>query len=121
MLVRTHHRPQEPIVRSGPMPEVTTAEALQLLTRAVREQFGPDELLEIYNEVFPRDPRTQEEAHKDPQALIGRLVDHINGMVEMDYLVYLWRLIFVGHRDVWYNEEDERLHYNEGAEAVPAE
>ena len=49
------------------MPIVTQNQALELLAAEVRK-FDADELLEVYNEVFRKDRRTEQEANKDPQA-----------------------------------------------------
>lgn len=103
------------------MPAVNEDRALELLTNAVREKFGADELLEIYNEVFPGDPYTEEAAHEDVTPMIERLVDHVNSGLDISQVIDLWRLIFTRHRNVWYDEEEERIHYNEGAEAVSSE
>ncbi len=102
------------------MPAVTKDRALELLTTEVREKFGADELLEIYNEVFPNDPSTEEAAHEDVTPMIHRLVAHINRM-DIAEVIDFWRLIFPRHRNIWYDEEEERLHYNEEAEAVSSE
>ncbi len=103
------------------MPVVTKDEALELLTTEVQEKLDADELLEVYNEVFPEDPYTEEEAHEDVTPLIEQLVDHVNSGLEIDEVMDLWGLIFPKHRNVWYDDEEERIHYNEETEAVSAE
>ncbi len=103
------------------MPVITKKQALELLTNAVQDKLGADELLEVYNEVFPDDPYTAEEVEADSGLLIEQLVDHINGGLEIDEVMDLWRLIVPKHRNVWYDEEEERIHYNEESEAVPSE
>jgi hypothetical protein len=103
------------------MPVVTKDEALELLTQEVQEKLGSDELLEVYNEVFPDDPYTEEEVHNDVTPLIEQLVDHVNSGLGIDEVIDLWGLIFPRHRNVWYDDEEERLHYNEEAEAVSSE
>jgi hypothetical protein len=103
------------------MPVVTKDGALELLTNEVQEKLGADELLEVYNEVFPDNPSTEEAAHEDVTPLIERLVDHVNSGLEIDEVIDLWGLIFPRRRNVWYDEEEERLHYNEEAEAVSSE
>jgi hypothetical protein len=103
------------------MPVVTKDKALELLTNEVQEKFGADELLEVYNEVFPDEPYTDEEAHEDVTPLIEQLVDHVNSGLGVEEVIDLWGLIFPRHRNVWYDDEEERLHYNEEAEAVQSE
>jgi hypothetical protein len=75
--------------------------------------------LEVYIEVFPDDPHTGQEAHEGTRPLIEQLADHINSGLEIDEVMDLWGLIFPKHRNVGY-EEEERIHYNEEAEAVCA-
>jgi hypothetical protein len=103
------------------MPVVTKDRALELLTDEVQEKLGADELLEVYNEVFPDDPYTEEQAPQDPSPLRERLVEHVRSGLGIDEVIDLWGLIFPKHRNVWYDEEEERIHYNEEAEAVPSE
>jgi hypothetical protein len=103
------------------MPVITKEQALELLTNEAQDKLGADELLEVYNEVFPDDPYTAEEVEEDCSPLIEQLVDYINGGLEIDEVMDLWRLIFPKHRNVWYDDEEERIHYSEEPEAVPSE
>jgi hypothetical protein len=103
------------------MPAVNKDQALELLTRQVEENLGTDELLEVYNEVFPDDPCTEEDAEADSGRLVEQLADHVNSGLEIDEIMDLWRLILPGHRNLWYDEEEEMIHYNEKAETVPSE
>jgi hypothetical protein len=103
------------------MPAITKDKALELLAGEVQENLGADELLEVYNEVFPDHPYTDEKAHDDPSPLIAQLVARIRSGLEIEEVLDLWGLIFPRHRNVWYDEEEERIHYNEEAEAVSTE
>jgi hypothetical protein len=103
------------------MPVVTKEKALELLTHEVQEKLSAGELLEVYNEVFPDDPYTAEEVEEDSWPLVEQLVDHINGGLEIDEVMDLWGLIFPRHRNVWYDDAEERIHYNEEPEVVPSE
>lgn len=102
------------------MPEVTIPKALKVLTKEVREGLPGDEVVEVYNEVFRKPPPTEEELRQDPAPLIEKLVAYINSGLEGDRLASLWRLVFL-YRNVWYNEEDERICYNEPEEEVSTE
>jgi hypothetical protein len=95
------------------MPEATKEQALDLLTREVREKFDQLETLEVYNELFPDDARPFEEAPQDVRPLTERLVEHIRSRTEEAEIADLWSLIIPRHRRVWYNEEEELIHYNE--------
>ncbi len=102
------------------MATVTSEQAVDLLTKQVQEHFGVDELLEVHNELFPDDPFTDEEATKDCSRLVERIVGRLNGGLEPEEIVEVWSVIFPRHRNVWYDEEEERFHYNE-SKPTPAE
>lgn len=102
------------------MPAVTKDKALELLTAEVQEELGVDELLEVYNEVFPEDRCTEEEAHEGHVPLVERLVEHITKL-GADEVIDMWGLLFPRHQNVWYDEEDDTVHYHEEAEPVPAD
>jgi hypothetical protein len=101
------------------MPAVTKGEAVERLTRAVKEELPPDELQEVYHELFP------DQAHRSPDGkeggtpLVQRLVDYLNGGLAVEELVDLWKLILPRDRRVWYNEEEDRIHYNEQVQTIP--
>jgi hypothetical protein len=103
------------------MPEVTQDQALELLTKAVREQLPADEVLEVYNELFPTHPYAEAEAKKDPSRLVEELVAHIHSGLEVGELMELWRLILTRDRNLWYDEVEEKIHYNEETETLPFE
>ncbi len=96
------------------MPAITREQALDMLPAAL-ERFDTLELLEVYNEVFPDAPATEEQARTDPRRLVQRLLDHIRSS-EITGFVSLWHLVFIKYRNVWYNEEDELIYYNDGTE-----
>lgn len=92
---------------------VSREQAIDLLTKQVEEHFGVDELLEVDNELFSEEPSTAEEAHEDCFPLVERIVDHLNSGLEPEEIVDVWPVIFPQHRNVWYDEEEERFHYDE--------
>jgi len=102
------------------MAAVNRDQALELLAGEVRK-FDFDELLEVYNELFPEHPSSAEKAQKDPSPLVRELIDHIHSGLEIDQIIDLWGVILPDHRNLWYDEEEETIHYNEEAEAVPSE
>jgi len=103
------------------MPVITVDQALELLTREVQQKLPADEVVEVYNDVFPETPSTEYEANANVEHLIEQIVAYITGERGQEDIVYLWGLIFPRHRNIWYNEEDDRLYYNEETEALWAE
>jgi hypothetical protein len=75
--------------------------------------------LEEYNELFPKQPYSAEKAHQDPSPLVERLVEHINSGLEIDVLMELWGLIIPKDHHLWYDEVEDKIHYNEETEEVP--
>jgi hypothetical protein len=102
------------------MTTVTGEQAVDLLTKQVEEHFGVDELLEVHNEIFPNEPFTEDEANEDCSPLVERIVDRLKSGLEPEEIVEVWSVIFPRHRNVWYDEEEERFHYNE-SKPTPAE
>lgn len=100
------------------MPTLTRDEALAAMTQAVEQRFDADELLEIHNEVFPSDAVTAEEVRRTNASPGQRLLAHLRSGLPMEELAELWHLFFTRHRNVWYDEEEDRIHYTEDEEPV---
>lgn len=103
------------------MPVVTKEQALELLTKEVQEKLGVDELVEVYNEAFPDHPYTEAAAHQDTTPLIEQLVELIHREQGVDEVMDLWGLIIPKTRNIWYDEEEDRIHFNEETEAISAD
>jgi len=103
------------------MPEVSRDEAIDLLAKAIANGFAVDELLEIHDDLFPDNPYPEGNARKDPLPLIKQLTEYVHSGLAIDELVALWNLVFTHHRDVWYNEEEDSIHYSDEAEAFSRE
>ena len=90
------------------MPVVSKGQAVERMTRQV-EQYDPLELLEVHNELFPNEQRTEVEVRQDPTPLVKRVVDHISGR-GIDELVEMWGFIFPArYRNIWYEEEEDGI------------
>ena len=102
------------------MQTLTKKKAVEALTEEVRKA-PPDDLVEIYNELFPREPTTEKAAERDPRSLTTKILGHIENGLEVEEILDLWRVVFPGSREVWFDEEKNRLHYEQDEEAVQAE
>lgn len=87
------------------MPALSTNEAAERLAKAV-EKAEPTALLEIYSELFPESPAAAEPSAAD-------LAQLVRSGLEAEELVDLWNVVFPADRHVWYDEEDEKIHYDE--------
>ena len=43
------------------------------------------------------------------------LAQHVRSGLEAEEIVDLWNVVFPDDRNVWYDEEDDKIHYNEEA------
>ena len=97
------------------MATITRQEAVTRLTRAVEEAEGAD-LVEFHNELFPADPLSEDDADLD--AVLAKVVRHIKNGLEIEEIIDLWNVVFPGHRNVWFDEEEGLIHYDETSEPI---
>lgn len=95
------------------MPTISIDTATDKITHAV-EGMGADDLLQVYNELFPDEPATEQDAYDDVTPLVEQIVEHIAGGLEPEEVVDLWNVVFPSDRDVYFDEEDNLLHFAEG-------
>lgn len=87
------------------MPALSTSEAAERLAKIV-ENSKPAALPEIYDEIFPEMPV--------PATLsAAELARHVRGGLVAEELVDLWNVVFPADWNVWYDDEDEKIHFNE--------
>jgi hypothetical protein len=93
------------------MPVVTKDEAVKRLAKAV-EEARPDDLVEIYTELFPARPAPDVTGEKVVR-LAKEIANHIHQGLEPEEIIDLWNVVFPAHRHVYYDEEDKAVRYNE--------
>jgi hypothetical protein len=87
------------------MPSISMPEAAEKLAKCV-EKAKPSDLVEIYLELFPKEP-----APTNPVA--SDLAKHVRSELEPEEIVDLWNVVFPDDYHVWYNEETNEIHFNE--------
>jgi hypothetical protein len=87
------------------VPVVSQAEAVDRLAKAV-QKVRPDDLVEVYSELFP-------EKILPPEVSVADIVSHIRGGLEVEEVVDLWNVVFPDDRNLWYDEEADHVHFNE--------
>ncbi len=92
------------------MQTISVAAAAKKLTDAV-EKMEADDLLQVYNELFPDDPTTEEQACEDMTPLVEQIVVHINDGLEPEEAVDLWNVVFPSGRGIYFDEEDDLVHF----------
>ena len=89
------------------MPALSKNEAAEILATHV-EKAKPSALVEIYAELFPEKPAATQPSASD-------LVQHIRRGLDAEEIVDLWNVVFPTDHNVWYDEEDDEIRYNEEA------
>jgi hypothetical protein len=87
------------------MPALSTKEAIERLAKGV-EQARPPALAEVYAEIFPEKAGTATPSAAD-------LARHVRSGLEPEEVVDLWNVVFPLDRNVWYDEQEDQIHYNE--------
>ena len=99
------------------MTTISRQQAVERLAEAVKHAH-PDDLAEIYNELFPAMPVVEDEAKKNYRALVCRIVEHIDSGLEVQEILDLWKVIFPKQRPVDFDDEKDQVRYDEKVEAV---
>src|SRR6266487_4637967 len=99
------------------MAAIKKQQAVEQLIHAV-EKAHADDLVEIYNELFPDRPTTEHEANKHPSVLVKKIIAHIHGGLEVQEVLDLWNVIFPAPRRAWFEEDSDLVHYTEETAAA---
>lgn len=86
------------------MPALTKGQALVKLADAVRST-RPDSLSEIRAELFPENPPEGVRSAED-------LSRHILSGLEVEEILDLWNVVFPADRNVTFDDDDNRIHYD---------
>jgi hypothetical protein len=98
------------------MPTITIEAAVERIGSQI-QQFGRNDLVEVYNEVFPHDPVTMGGDIEDAR-LLADVMNHVQEGLEVEEVIDLWNVVFPEHRNVWYDDEANNIRYNEEPERV---
>jgi hypothetical protein len=102
------------------MPTLTKKQAVKAITEEVRRA-SPDDLVEIFNELFPQERTTLAAAGHDPEALSARILEHIEAGLEIEEIIDLYWIIFTDYRRLQYDEETNKFHYEKRGESVESD
>jgi hypothetical protein len=98
------------------MPDLSTGEAVERLARA----FGPmdpDDLREAFGELFPEESATGG-GEGGEAAIRERVVDRLRSGLEPEEIVDLWNVVFPQDRNVFYDDEAERICFERASESI---
>ena len=98
------------------MPTITIEAAVERIVSQI-QQFGRDDLVEVYNEVFPHDPVTMD-GDIENAGLLAAVMSRVQEGLEVEEVIDLWNVVFPKHKNVWYDDEATNIRYNEEPERV---
>lgn len=102
------------------MPLITRKKAGEMLAKEA-EKATPADLADIYNNIYPQEKITFDEAERDHPAVLTKVLEYIKRGLEVEDIVDLWSVIFPAHRRRWFDEEKNRFHYDETPERYPVD
>ncbi len=89
------------------MPALSKNEAAERLA-AVIQNAKPTALAEIFAELFPEKPAP-------PSLSASELALDVRSGLDAEEIVDLWNVVFPADRNVWYDEEEDQIRYNDEA------
>jgi len=99
------------------MSEVSRDDAVQRLASEI-EKFAWDDLVETHNELLPFAPVSIDSDPQDTNKLKGTILSRVADGLEAEEIIDLWNVVFPADRNVWYDDENECVHYNEEPQHV---
>jgi hypothetical protein len=91
------------------MATISRDQAAELFTEAVKKA-PPDELAEFYNELFPMQPTTEQAPRQMPEAIVDRVLAHIQQGLEIEEVLDFWNVVFPERNRLSFDEEDGLFH-----------
>jgi len=91
------------------MPALKKSEAVEKLAQAVAASSSED-LADVYAELFPDGPRLRPE---DAEKRRAEVTEYVRTKMEPEELVDLWNVVFPTDRNVYYDDADGLLCYNQ--------
>lgn len=98
------------------MPTITIEAAVERIVSQI-QPLGRDDLVEVYNEVFPHESVAMDDEIEDAR-LLTEVMNHVQEGLEVEEVIDLWNVVFPQDRNVWYDEEATNIRYNEEPERV---
>ncbi len=91
------------------MPALSRTQAVDTLSGEL-SRLSDDDLVEVYNELFPETPISDDTVPQRREFMVGQIADHVRGGLEAEEIVDLWNVLFPHYRSVWYDEGADLLH-----------
>jgi hypothetical protein len=96
------------------MPVLTMDDAVELMMDKLGS-LGCEDVLYIYNELFPDERATEDEVHEDETPLIEGIEILARSGSDPKFVIELWDLTCREDGSLSYDEDEQRFHYGDDA------
>ncbi|SRR5438876_133299 len=94
------------------MPAIKKDQAVSNLTAAIHS-LEPDDIADVYNELFPEDPADPSDVKENLPKFQKRIFDYIEKGLEVEEILDLWRVVFPKDRRVHFDEATNEIKYKD--------
>ena len=94
------------------MAAIKKDQALSKLTAAIHAM-RPDEIADVYNELFPENPSRPSEINGDLPKFEKKIFDYIEKGLEVEEILDLWRVVFPKDRRIQFDEVTDEITYKD--------
>ena len=95
------------------MTAIAKEKAVGMLKEAIGK-FRGDDLIQVYDELFPATPAPAE-VRNDPTLVQNRILQHIDHGLEVEEILDLWSVVFPKDRNVGFDEDTGSIQINNEA------
>ncbi len=99
------------------MSKISVSVAVQRLSTEIAK-FSWDDVIETHNELFPFEPLSVDGESKDVEEVRRKITRRIAEGLEAEEIIDLWNVVFPSDRNVWFDEENECVRFNEEPQQV---
>ena len=99
------------------MSQISEVVATQRLSSDI-EKFSWDDIVEIHNELFPLQPHSVECESKDADEVRKKVMNRLAEGLESEEIIDLWNVVFPRDRNVWFDDEQACVRFNEEPQQV---
>lgn len=99
--------------RGASMTKISKAEAMKKIVESLGN-LRDDQLVEVYNELFPADSTTDQEVCDGKERILKEIRDYVGRGLEIEEIVDLWNVLYPKDMNVLYDEETNTIQYDQG-------
>ncbi len=92
-------------------------DAVDRIVEAIKQSEWYD-LHDYHNELFPAKRINEEKVKANPASFLKKILAYIHAGLEVEEILALWNVVFARQRNVWFDEEEDLVHYQVAGESL---